>query len=135
VIFGRYAATHNVSLWKPLHGPLRDWPLAVCDHRSLDPKDLIAIDEVHKEDILESHGVQYNPSQEWYYLSDMRTDEMLIFKAVDSQIKGEGSLISPMRRWCTFFDLQLVPHSAFRDDRYGNEVPRESIEMRVLVAY
>jgi hypothetical protein len=74
-----------------LRGPLRDWPLALCDYRTVTPSDLVPVDEVHKEDILESHGVQYNDAQEWYYLSDMQPNEMLIFKAADSHIKGEGS--------------------------------------------
>ena len=79
------------SLWKPLRGPLRDWPLAVCDYSSVSSVDMIRVDEVHKEDILESHGVQYSPSQKWYYLSDMKPSEMLIFKAADSHMEGAGT--------------------------------------------
>jgi hypothetical protein len=52
---------------------------------------MIRVDEVHKEDILESHGVQYSPSQKWYYLSDMKPSEMLIFKAADSHMEGAGT--------------------------------------------
>jgi hypothetical protein len=51
---------------------------------------MVRVDEVHKEDILESHGVQYSPSQKWYYLSDMEPSEMLIFKAADSHMEGGG---------------------------------------------
>ncbi|RII24835.1 hypothetical protein CUC08_Gglean011848 [Alternaria sp. MG1] len=78
---------------------------------------MIRVDEVHKEDILESHGVQYSPSQKWYYLSDMKPSEMLIFKAADSHMEG------------------AVPHSAFKDTRYESELPRESIELRVLLVW
>lgn len=62
--------------------------------RSVDPEDMIQVDEVHKEDILESHGVQYNEAQKWYYLSDMQTDEILIFRAADSHIEGAGEWAS-----------------------------------------
>ncbi|CAN9414365.1 unnamed protein product [Alternaria alternata] len=106
-----------VNLWKPLRGPLRDWPLAVCDYSSVSSIDMIRVDEVHKQDILESHGVQYSPSQKWYYLSDMKPSEMLIFKAADSHMEG------------------AVPHSAFKDTRYESELPRESIELRVLLVW
>lgn len=78
------------SVWKPIRGPLRDWPLALCDYTSVDRADLVEVDEVHREDILESHGVQYNPSQEWYFLSDQTEDEILIFKAADSHVNGAG---------------------------------------------
>jgi len=47
----------------------------------------------------------------------MQPNEMLIMKAADSRIKGE------------------VPHSAFKDARYPNENPRESMELRVLLVW
>ncbi|KAE8414599.1 hypothetical protein BDV36DRAFT_239050 [Aspergillus pseudocaelatus] len=106
-----------INVWKPLRGPLRDWPLALCDYSTLNRDDLVPVDEVHREGILESHSIQYNPSQKWYYLSDQTPNEVLIFRSVDSVIYGE------------------VPHAAFCDPRYPNESPRESVELRVLVVY
>jgi len=106
-----------LNLWKPLCGPLRDWPLALCDYRSVDPADMVAMDEVHRTATLESHAVQYNEKQKWYHLSDMRTDEILIFKSADSHVNG------------------AVPHCSFEDPRYPNAEPRESIELRVLAVY
>jgi hypothetical protein len=129
------------SVWKPLRGPLRDWPLALCDYTSLGKGDLVEVDEVHREDILESHGLQYSPEQKWFYLSDQTAEEILIFKSVDSHVKGEGE--------CSFYFCSetcirkkifgliriLVPHAAFKDPRYPYELPRESIELRILVVY
>ena len=82
------------SVWKPLRGPLRDWPLALCQLESVDDKDLVPIDEVHVGDILESHQIYYNPEQKWCYLKDQLPSELLIFKAADSKIKGAGTTIA-----------------------------------------
>jgi hypothetical protein len=79
-------------VWKPLRGPLRDWPLAICDYSTLSRDDLIQVDEVHREGILESNSVQYNTSQKWYYLSDQTADEVLIFRSADSSMHGEGTV-------------------------------------------
>ncbi|GIK02043.1 hypothetical protein Aspvir_006086 [Aspergillus viridinutans] len=106
-----------INVWKPLRAPLRDWPLALCDYSTLDRSDLVQIDEVHVEGVLESHSVQYNPSQRWYYLSEQTVEEVLIFCSADSETGGE------------------VPHAAFCDPRYPDEEPRESVELRVLVVY
>ncbi|KAL9124674.1 MAG: hypothetical protein Q9217_006019 [Psora testacea] len=37
-----------LNIWRPLFGPLEDWPLAVCDFESLEPdEDLVASDNVY----------------------------------------------------------------------------------------
>jgi hypothetical protein len=47
---------------------LKDWPLALCDLATLDENDMVALDEVHKDDVLEGFQLCYRPSQRWYYL-------------------------------------------------------------------
>ncbi|KAF2235632.1 hypothetical protein EV356DRAFT_514155 [Viridothelium virens] len=81
---------YTKHVWKPLRGPLKDWPLAICDLQSLRQSDLHPLDEVHRHDVLESHLVTYRPGQKWYYLSEQDPSEVLIFKSVDSCVKGEG---------------------------------------------
>ncbi|KAJ5949545.1 hypothetical protein N7454_001129 [Penicillium verhagenii] len=83
-----------INVWKPLRGPLRDWPLALCDISTLNRADLVPIDEVHVEGVLESHSIQYNPSQKWYHLSEQTAEEVLIFCSADSETGGEGEIIS-----------------------------------------
>lgn len=78
------------SVWKPLRGPLRSWPLALCDLQSLDSKDLVPFDEVHTTAVLQSQQVAHNSSQQWYYLKDQEATEILIFKSMDSEVRGEG---------------------------------------------
>ncbi|KAL3477394.1 hypothetical protein BJX99DRAFT_226210 [Aspergillus californicus] len=111
----RYQA---LNIWKPLRGPVLDWPLAVCDLRTVDEKDMIPFDEVYADDVLESYQVHYNAGQRWYYLSNQMTTEMLVFKSADSEIQG------------------TVPHGAFQHPLYANDPEgRQSIELRALVVY
>ncbi|KAI0147059.1 hypothetical protein GGR57DRAFT_264726 [Xylariaceae sp. FL1272] len=107
-----------INVWKPLRGPLRDWPLAMCDVRTVASGDLEPLDEVHDSDVLESYQVLYNPTQEWWYLSNQGADEILVFKGADSKASG------------------AVPHGSFRDPRCPVDEPkRESVEFRILVVY
>jgi hypothetical protein len=84
-----YAANRR-SLWRPIRRSLLDWPLAVCSLRSVGSDDLVKMDEVHRTTVLESHTVQYNETQKWCYMSDLRTGEILIFKSADSQVQEAG---------------------------------------------
>lgn len=78
------------SIWKPLRGPLRSWPLALCGLRSLSREDIITFDEVHSTAVLESQQVIYNPPQKWYYLSNQEPNELIVFKSMDTVVRGEG---------------------------------------------
>jgi hypothetical protein len=37
-----------VNVWRPIRGPLRDAPLAICDAQSVEPGDLVAADQVYR---------------------------------------------------------------------------------------
>ena len=125
------------SVWKPLRGPLRDWPLAVCDAGSVGEDDLVVADQVYSEHVTENVQVQHGPWQRWYYLSNQQPDELLLFRQTDSkpeQLKGGGKSSkvteSPM------LSPSGCPHSSFSNPLSGdNELPRESIEARALVYY
>ena len=79
------------SMWKPLNGPLRDWPLAVCDLTSLDLQtDLVAADDVRIMGYSELFQVVFNPAQKRRYLDKQMDSELLIFRTADSDFKGGG---------------------------------------------
>jgi hypothetical protein len=80
----------KTSVWKPLKGPLKDWPLAFCKLSSLAEEDLKKIDLIHPDDTLESYRVHYNPKQQWGYFREQQTSEMVLFKSADSVISGTG---------------------------------------------
>src|SRR5215472_16370752 len=65
-----------INLWRPIRGPLRDAPLAVCDSRTVDPQDLVPSDLVYRERVGETYSVKFNPAHRWYYAPEMRSDEV-----------------------------------------------------------
>ena len=71
-------------MWKPLKGPVLDWPLAVCDSRSLQDADIIAADAIYERLVAENCIIHNNPTQKWYYVAEQKASEVLIFKATDS---------------------------------------------------
>ena len=80
-----------VSIWKPLRGPLHDYPLAFCDFRSLDPRtDLEPQDIVDRDEVLENVHVYHRPRHNWYYLSAQQDFEALIFRQADTYEKQFG---------------------------------------------
>jgi hypothetical protein len=108
-----------INLWRPIRGPLRDAPLAVCDARSVAPGDLVPSDLVYRDRVGETYGVLFNPQHRWFYVPDMQPDEALLLKCYDSATDGRA---------------RFAPHTAFEDPTVGPDVaPRESIELRTLV--
>ena len=75
-----------ISLWKPLRGPLYDWPLALCDASTINPStDLEPCDQVFATHASENVQVRYGEQQRWYYLEGQREDEVLVFRQSDSK--------------------------------------------------
>lgn len=76
---------HN-SIWKPLYGPLTDWPLSVCDSRTIVPtRDCIATDVVDRQGFNENYQVYYDPSMQFYYLSGQLASEVMLFRQTDTK--------------------------------------------------
>ena len=108
-----------INLWRPIRGPLRDAPLAVCDAGSVAPGDLVPSDLVYQQRVGETYGVTYNPAHRWFYVPEMQPDEALLLKCFDSATDGRA---------------RFAPHTAFEDPTAPADVlPRESIEIRTLV--
>lgn len=108
-----------INLWRPIRGPLRDAPLAVCDAGSVAPTDLVPSDLVYQNRVGETYAVKYNPDHRWFYVPEMQADEALLLKCFDSETDGRA---------------RFMPHTAFEDPTApSNILPRESIEIRTLV--
>jgi hypothetical protein len=108
-----------INLWRPIRGPLRDAPLAVCDAGSVAPGDLVPSDLVYQNRVGETYGVTYNPAHRWFYVPDMQPDEALLLKCFDTATDGRA---------------RFAPHTAFEDPTAPADIlPRESIELRTLV--
>jgi hypothetical protein len=115
--FSRYI---QVNLWRPIRGPVRDAPLAICDGATVGADALRAVELRYPDRIGEIHYLVHEPGQRWYFASDMTVGEAWLFKNFDSAPPG------PARQ---------APHSAFLDPRHPFAAPRESIEVRALAVF
>ena len=108
-----------INMWRPIRGPLRDAPLAVCDSRTVAAADLVPSDLVYRERVGETYSVRFNPAHRWFYTPEMRRDEVLLLKIADTK---------------TDISARFMPHTSFTDPTTpADAFPRESIELRTLV--
>ncbi|KAG1799382.1 uncharacterized protein HD556DRAFT_1231452 [Suillus plorans] len=112
-----------INLWRPISHAAVDWPLALCDFRSVDyEKDLVPVALVYPDREGETFGVKHNPNHQWKYLKAMTPEEFALIKCFDSVHDGSVA--------------RLAPHTGFEDPNTPEGAPlRESIELRALVFY
>jgi len=79
-----------INVWRPIAGPLRDCPLAICDASSVEERDLLATDLLYSDRTGEIYYVAFNPAHRWFYASDMRINEVWMFKNYDSATDGRA---------------------------------------------
>ena len=118
------------SLWRPLSAPPQDWPLALCDFRSVNedegtPNTKVDVDEIPEGDALfadipgEENMVAasifyHNPEHRWWYFPNMTDEEVLLIKFHDSDHS---------RAWRAL-------HTAFHDTSRPDAIERHSMEFR-----
>jgi len=118
------------SLWRTFSPGPQDWPLAVCDGRTVGDAEtasntLFVVDEfpvgdaltapVEGEDQMIAATIfRYRPEHRWWYFANMAVDDVLLFKFQDS----DHSVT-----W-------RCPHTAFHDTSLPGTRIRESIEVR-----
>jgi hypothetical protein len=110
----------QVNLWRPIRGPVRDAPLALCDGASVAPQALRSVELRYPDRSGEIYYLVHEPAQHWYFASEMTVDEAWLFKNFDSAPPGAAG---------------AVPHSAFTDPRYPFAPARQSIEVRALAIF
>lgn len=71
------------SLWRPLK-PVTNWPLALCDTRTVESQDLITTDVIRRKFIGESLYATHSQRHKWYYLSNQVPSEVTLLKIYDS---------------------------------------------------
>ncbi len=129
--YSRFIAT---SLWRAFSEPPQDWPLTVCDGRSVDPSEgvpnlMVRVAELPSigalppeppdaDSLPAAYVFHHSPNHRWWYFPQMTRDEVILLKFHDSDHS---------RAW-------RVPHTAFRDPTWPHARTRESIEFRT-VAY
>ncbi|KAG1883691.1 hypothetical protein F4604DRAFT_1575680 [Suillus subluteus] len=112
-----------INLWRPISHAAVDWPLALCDFRSVDfEKDFVPVAHIYPDREGETFGVKYNPNHQWKYMKAMTPEEYVLIKCSDSIQDGSVA--------------RLTPHTGFQDPNTPEGTPpRESIELRALVFY
>jgi len=70
-----------INLWRPISHPAWDWPLALCDYRSVNTvKDTVPISLIYPDTKGETLGIKYSEDYKWKYLYGMTPDEMVLIK-------------------------------------------------------
>ncbi|EIW75994.1 hypothetical protein CONPUDRAFT_65153 [Coniophora puteana RWD-64-598 SS2] len=112
-----------INLWRPIDNPAWEWPLALCDFRSVNyDQDLVPVALVYPDREGETFGVTHNPEHRWNYVKGMTPDEFVLIKCFDSLRDGSTAF--------------LTPHTAFEDPTTPEGAPlRSSIEIRALLFY
>lgn len=123
-----------INAWHPIQEPVEAFPLAVCDGRTIRPKDLVATNLVSEGDdggafsraqrsdrVGEVFNLAHNPEHGWFYFPRMECAETLLFKCFDSAIDGR---------------VRFTAHTAFDDpSTAADAAPPESIELRALAFF
>lgn len=132
----KYSRFMAINLWRVISEPPQDWPLALCDGRSVGRVDgvgnvMVRVDEIPDMETMLTMDIPgedelptaflflHNPEHRWYYYPDMTPDELLVFKLYDSRETGA---------W-------RVPHGSFRDVTRPQAQGRESAEIRTVVYF
>ena len=119
-----------VNAWRSMGGTLEQWPLTVCDARTIDDSRLT---QTRREAPVrpdpsfeynrpsETRHAVFDPAHTWYWFPHMTAEEVLLFKNYDTRTDGTA---------------RYALHSAFEDpDTPANPAPRETIETRAFVFY
>jgi hypothetical protein len=107
-----------INVWRPIRGPVRDTPLAVCDAQTLAEHDRVPTEQGVKHEV---YLFNFRPAHRWFYFPEMQTNEAILLKCFDSIADGRA-------RFTAHTAIDLPPIATVPP-------PRESIEVRALVFY
>jgi len=119
-----------VNAWRSTTGTIEQWPVAVCDARSVseDKMHKIIRSAPHRDEpsfeysrSSETRHASYDANHRWYYFPRMTANEVLLFKNFDTLTDGTA---------------RYALHSAFEDPTSPPDpAPRESIESRCFLFF
>jgi len=110
-----------IQAWRSIAHPIVKNPLAIADARTLAAEDLHVSERRYPDRVGQTYRLSYNPAHQWFYFSEMRRDEALVFKVYDSKKDGRARFVPH-----TSFENPLAPAAA---------LPRRSIEIRTLAFF
>lgn len=132
------------SLWRPFRGVVEQWPLGICDARTVTLDDMDELEYVTEEFVRRSYLAKWSEHFRFYYLSKMTSQEVAIFKIFDSGFHAppdnmEGAFTCewdqtrPTNIHPLIFFPVGCPHAAFEIPSVTSAPPRESVEVRLFV--
>jgi hypothetical protein len=112
------------NLWRALTPPPQDFPLALCDLRTVREEHLVRTDSIRNAandgESLEFYLALYDRRHRWCYFSDLTRDEVLMFQQYDTAAA----------------DAKGCPHTAFRNPlATAPAVTRLSVEARAYLFF
>lgn len=117
----------TLQLWRNT-GPVQmDYPLAVCDCRTVGREELIPVTVESYGGVpteFDAFGLMYSEAatnHHWYTFPNMEVDEVLLFRAFDSERVAQSKPF-----W--------TPHTAFKDP-HSDGTPRSSVEKRAICLF
>jgi hypothetical protein len=116
----KYNRVAAIQTWRPLSEPPHDFPLALTDSRTVKPGRYVLMHNVTDQQgaYTETRMGLRDEDHAWYYFSNMRRDELVVFKGFDGAAPDT---------FCVF-------HAAFDDTAaHPDANARSSVEMRFLV--
>ena len=117
----------TLQFWRNVGPELMEYPLTVCDCTTVGRDELMPIRVESyggQETQFDAFSLLKTPAAKdhhWYTYPKMKTDEVLLFRAFDSEAAGSGQPF-----W--------TPHTAFYDAN-GSGTPRASVEMRAICLF
>lgn len=114
-----------INFWRPIIEPVARNPLAVMDWRTLNFKDASEGGDLNNvrriRPTYENYAlnISYNPNHQWYYMSDMAPDDVLLFKCYDSQ-EADGTALS-------------TAHASWDEEKNKDLPMRKSVDMRFFI--
>jgi cephamycin C biosynthesis protein len=140
-----------INVWRALVEPVKNFPLALLDYRTLDPQaDLVVTrrllpEWMHERWVQDREGysLKHRAEHRWYHWSALTPEEVVIFKCHDSASKSlalsERNAQTEDERASdsSLMDISgLCPHTAFFDSRGPAQGHlRSSADLRFLVLY
>ncbi|WVF67024.1 hypothetical protein IAT40_001767 [Kwoniella sp. CBS 6097] len=120
----RFRRCQIVNLWRPLHGPVTNAPLAMVSGRTVQPEDL----GTHASQFGMGHDLHHSQSQQWAYIRHQMPNDIILLKCYDTEQGANGEV-----KWCGHSAVQ-VDHDA---EGISEELvrPRESIEVRLVALW
>ena len=105
------------NVWRPVEREVQMRPLSLVDARTVDPADIV---EYYPAEGNVASLPLFDAKQRLYYFPRMQTDEVLIFKQLDTRRER----------------AQVCPHTSFDDpDSPPGALPRRSMEIRLMCAF